>query len=80
MRFSTMQHTYLPDLAQSDCHLIVGLKCDLGNRHVAMEEELQSTVAEFFVKQDVGWDRAGIHKLISRYNKCLDEQGNYVEK
>ncbi len=45
-----------------------------------MEEELQSVVAKFFLKQEAKWYSAGIHKLISRYNKCLDEQGDYVEK
>ncbi len=37
-------------------------------------------VAEFFAKQDTEWYSTGIHKLISHYNKCLDEQGDYVEK
>ncbi len=38
------------------------------------------TVAEFFAKQDTEWYSAGIHKLILCYNKCLDEQGDYVGK
>ncbi len=45
-----------------------------------MEEDLQSSITEFFAKQDAGWYSSGIHKLISRYNKCLDEPGKYVEK
>ncbi len=45
-----------------------------------MEEDLQSMVAEFFTKQDAEWYSTGIHKLISHYNKSLDEQGDYVEK
>ncbi len=62
--------------------LIPGLKCDLGGRHFAIEENLQSVVAKFFAKQDTDaeWGSAGIHKLISRYNKCLDKHGDYVEK
>ncbi len=40
----------------------------------------QITVNEFFGKQDAEWYRAGIHKLILRYNKCLNEQVDYVEK
>ncbi len=31
-----------------------------------MEEDLHSTVTEFFVKQDAEWYSAGIYKLISR--------------
>ncbi len=45
-----------------------------------MEEDLQSVVAEFFTKQDAEWYSTGIHKLILRYNKCTDEQDDYVEK
>ncbi len=41
---------------------------------------LQSAVPEFFAKQDAEWYSAGIHNLTSRYNKCLDEQGDYVGK
>ncbi len=45
-----------------------------------MEEDLQSAVVKFFAKQDTEWYSTGIHKLISHYNKCLNEQGDYVAK
>ncbi len=57
-----------------------GLKHDLGGRHFAMEEDLESAVAEFFAKYDTKWYNTGIHKLILRYNKCLNEQGDYAEQ
>ncbi len=63
-----------------DYYLIPALKPDLGGQHFATKEYLQSTVAMFFAKLDAEWYSAGIHKLISHYNKCLDEQGDYVEK
>ncbi len=44
-----------------------------------MAEDLQSAVARFFPKQAAEWYSAGIHKLISNYNKCVSEQGDYVE-
>ncbi len=68
---------YLPDLAPSDYHLIL---VDLDGRYFAMEEDLQSEVAEFFAKQSARRYSTGIHKLILRYNKCPYEQGDYVEK
>ncbi len=37
-------------------------------------------VAKFFTKQDAEWYTADIHKLISRYNKCFDEQNDYIEQ
>ncbi len=45
-----------------------------------MEEDLWSVVAKFFAKQNIEWYSAGIHKLISVYNKCLSEQDDYVEE
>ncbi len=45
-----------------------------------MEEHQQSVAAKFSAKKDMEWYRAGIHKLISRCNKCPDEQSDYVEK
>ncbi len=61
-------------------HFIPGLKRDLGSRHFAVEEDLQSVVTEFFTKQDAERYSTDIHKLIPRYNNCLDEQGDYVEE
>ncbi len=69
---------YLLDLAPSDYHLISSLKHDLDGRYFALEEDLHSTVTEFFAKQDAEWYSADIHKLILRYSKCLDELGEYV--
>ncbi len=71
---------YSLDLPPSNYHLIPSQKRDLGGRHFAMEEDLQCVVVEFFVKQDTEWYCVGIYKLISRYNKCLDERSDYVEK
>ncbi len=45
-----------------------------------MEENLQSMIAEFFVKLDTKWYSTGIHKLISHYNECLHEQGGIIGK
>ncbi len=45
-----------------------------------MEEDLQRAIIVFFAKQDAEWYSTGIHRLISRYNKCLDEQRDYVEE
>ena len=31
-------------------------------------------------RQAAVWDEGGIRKLVSRYDKCLSVQGDYVEK
>ncbi len=56
------------------------LKRDLGSRHFATEEDLQSAVAKFFAKQDTELYTVGIHKLILHYYNSLGEQVDYVEK
>ncbi len=71
---------YSPDLAPSDFHLFPSLKKWLGGRHFDSDVQLQATVDEFFSKQDASWYAHGIEKLVSRYNKCLDLLGDYVEK
>ncbi len=71
---------YSPDLAPSHYRFIPGLKCDVGGRHFATEKDWQSVVSKFFAKQGTKWNSAGIHKLILCYNKCLDKQGDYIEK
>ncbi len=61
-------------------HLFPGPERDLHSRHFVMEEDLQSTVTEFFVKQNAEWCSTAIHKLILCNNNCLHEQGDYVKK
>ncbi len=61
-------------------HPRLKLNCDLGGRHLVMEKDLQSAVAEFFSKQDAQWKSDGIHKLILDYNNCLAGKVDYVEK
>lgn len=69
-----------PDLAPSDYHLFPFLKVALGGRRFHTDEEVKEAVKIFFQKQDTNWYLAGIQKLLSRYNKCIDEGGDYVEK
>ncbi len=52
-------------------HFIPSLNRDLGGRHFAMEEDLLSSVTEFFTNQNVEWYSADIHKLILRYYSCV---------
>jgi hypothetical protein len=57
-------------------HLFRDLKAWLGGQRYAANDELQtylsSLAANFFAE--------GIEKLVSRYHKCLNRFGDYVEK
>ncbi|XKL62031.1 hypothetical protein PGB90_001864 [Kerria lacca] len=71
---------YSPDLAPSDFHLFTKLKTELGGTHFQNDEELKTTVHEFFKKCTPDFFSVGIEKLVTRYEKCLNLQGDYVEK
>ena len=50
-----------------------------GKRH-ADDQDLQHAAADWLNSQAAVWYEEGINKLVSRYDKCLNVQGDYVEK
>jgi hypothetical protein len=50
-----------------------------GKRH-ADDEDLQHAVMDWLNSKAAVWYEVGISKLVSRYDKCLNAQGDYVEK
>lgn len=71
---------YSPDLAPSDYHLFPKLKEFLGGKQFDNDEELKEAVISWLRSLAVEEYNTGIEKLIPRYKKCLDNQGNYIEK
>ena len=71
---------YSPDLAPSDYHLFPDLKKFLGGKRFETDEELKATVLGFFHSLDIEFFENGIKKLILRSEKCIQIQGDYVEK
>jgi histone-lysine N-methyltransferase SETMAR len=63
---------YSPDLAPSDFHLFLHLKKFHQNFENDREEELEFQAADFY--------DTGIQKLVPRYDKCRNSDGEYVEK
>jgi len=47
---------------------------------VNMNEELMDGVKDWLSSQPATFYDAGIVKLVSRYDKCLNSEGDYVEK
>lgn len=45
-----------------------------------VDAELQARVNEWLKSQAVNFYEDGICKLVHRYDKCLNLNGNYVEK
>ncbi|XP_023310469.1 histone-lysine N-methyltransferase SETMAR-like [Anoplophora glabripennis] len=71
---------YSPDLAPSDFHLFLHLKSFLGGQHFNNDEELKENVSNWLKTQAANLYEEGIQKLVSRYDKCLQNFGSYVEK
>ncbi|GFO08019.1 transposase [Plakobranchus ocellatus] len=72
--------THSPDLAPSDFHLFRPLKRHLGGMAFKIEDDLISELRNRFDNLDVDFFRVGINSLLSRWQKCIDLHGDYVEK
>jgi histone-lysine N-methyltransferase SETMAR len=70
---------YSPDLAPSDFHLFPKLKEFLGGRHFK-SDEVKDAVKEWLNGLAAEVYDEGTQKLVTRYDKCLNVGGDYVEK
>ncbi|GFO32281.1 histone-lysine N-methyltransferase SETMAR [Plakobranchus ocellatus] len=68
------------DLAPSDVHLFGPLKRHLGGMAFETEDDLISELRNWFDNLDVDFFRVGINSLLSRWQKCIDLHGDYLEK
>ena len=79
-RWDIMDHPpYSPDLAPSDYHLFLHMKRFLAGKQFHSDAEVETTVNNWLQQQAVDVFDTGIQKLVTRYNKCLDSAGDYVE-
>ena len=52
----------------------------MGEQMFMTLRDLQHAVVDWLNSQAAVWYAEGINKLVSRYDKCLSVQGDYVEK
>ncbi|GBO32507.1 hypothetical protein AVEN_130437-1 [Araneus ventricosus] len=76
----TPHSPYSPNLAPSDFHLFLKLKEFLGSKYFGSDEELENAVTTWLNELEAEEYNMGILKLMDRYDKCLNEGGDYVEK
>ena len=69
-----------PDLLPSDFHLFLHLKKLLGGKRLDGDDDLKDTVQKWLTSKAAAFYEEGIQKLVSRYDKCLSNGGEYVEK
>ena len=70
---------YSPDLAPSEFHLFPKLKEHLSGMRFNNNDEVKDMVQRFLNSIAVNWYE-GIRKLPIRLQKCIDRNGDYVEK
>jgi len=71
---------YSPDLAPSDFHLFGPLKESLGGIKFQNNEAVQQHVLQFLRAADNDFYAAGFSRLVERWQRCIAQQGDYVEK
>jgi hypothetical protein len=72
--------SYSPDLAPLAFHLFGPLKQHLGGRRLHKNEKVEVAVGEYFRMQEPGFYRDGLFILVSRWEKCINVLGDYVDK
>jgi histone-lysine N-methyltransferase SETMAR len=71
---------YSPDLAPSDFSLFPKLKTKLRGGCFGSNEGVMEAVNEFFEDQNIEFYFEGLNKLEHRWVKCIDVEGDYIEK
>ena len=79
--FNLIEHPpYSPDLAPSDFHLFPKLKAAISGTHFQSDDDVILAVDGFLNSQDKEFFKSGIEALKHRWQKCIDTEGDYVEK
>ena len=79
--FEVLPHPlHSPDLGPSDYHLSENLKKNLRGRRFRSDKEFKCAVQVFFEDQEKDFFFTGINALHTRWQRCIDIQGDYIEK
>ena len=80
-KWEHMDHPlYSPDLVPSAYHLFLHLKKFLGSKRFDDDDDLKDAVQKWLTSQAAASCEEGIQKLVPRYDKCLNNGSEYVEK
>ena len=71
---------YSPDLAPSDFHFFSPLKKFLAGQRFTCDDKVKAAVRQWFRSQTAEFYCSGIAKLVLRWDKCLNRNGDFVDK
>jgi len=81
LKFEVLSHLpYSPDLAPSDFHFFPHLKRDLKGIHFTSDDEVKQAVMSWIKQRTPEFLIDGMCKLVLCWEKCIERQGDYVEK
>ena len=81
LKFEVLSHPpYCPDLAPGDFHFFPHLKRDLKGTHFTSDDEVKQAVMSWIKQRTPELFIDGMRKLVLRWEKCIERQGDYVEK
>lgn len=79
--FEELPHPpYSPDLAPSDYYLFGHLKSHLRGKRFKDDKEVQDATEAWFSEKNELFFKTGLECLHTRWTKCIDLGGDYVEK
>ena len=68
---------YSPDLSPTDYHLFFSLQNSISNREFQCREEVETFLSSYFSSKDMSFYRQGIFSLVARWQKVLEDAGEY---
>ena len=81
LKFEVMGHpTYSPDLVPSINYLFRPLEEALRGRQFTSDQKVKEPVRAWIPAQPKTFFLEGVRKLVHRWTKCVEKQGDYVEK
>uniref|UniRef100_A0AAF5DET3 Mos1 transposase HTH domain-containing protein n=1 Tax=Strongyloides stercoralis TaxID=6248 RepID=A0AAF5DET3_STRER len=69
---------YSPDIAPSDYHLFKVLQDSIDGEKFQNIEEVKNALLKFFDEKPPSFYRTGIKNLLSRWQKVIDNEGDYI--
>lgn len=69
---------YSPDLSPSDFHLFRSLQFFLNGKKIDSMEHIKTSLNSFFASKPQQFYNDGIFKLIERWRKVIETEGNYI--
>lgn len=81
LKFEPIPHPpYSPDLAPCDFYFFPLLKRDLKGNHYTSDDEVKAAVKSWIREKSEEFFSDGMKKLVTRWEKCVSLNGDYVEK